>query len=233
MKTNTKWVLFYCGFSVAFLIAVQWISRTVTVISEYSPLQRAHTIVLDAGHGGEDGGACDGAGRPESSYNLEITLCLNDLLAFLGYNTSLIRSTDISVYTKGDTVAQKKISDLKERVRIVNATDNAILISIHQNHFSDGRYHGAQVFYPKAGDSENLAKLLQTSLVSGINPGSRRAAKKSDGIYLMDHINCTGVLIECGFLSNREEAYRLSTKSYQQNLCCVIASTLSQYLSNT
>lgn len=233
MKMKTQWALFYCGFSIVFLLAVQWISRTVTVISEYKPIPREHTIILDAGHGGEDGGACDGAGRKESSYNLEITLCLNDLITFLGYNTSLIRSTDVSVYTKGETITQKKISDLKERVRIVNEMDNGILISIHQNHFSDSRYHGAQVFYSKSGDSENLAKLLQTGFISTINPGSRRNAKKSEGIYLMDHISRTGVLIECGFLSNPQEAHRLSSKSYQQQICSVIAATLSQYLSNT
>ena len=151
----------------------------------------------------------------------------------LGYDTRMIRTTDTSVYTKGETIAQKKISDLKERVRIVNETENALLLSIHQNNFTDGRYSGAQVFYAGTEGSAQLAKLLQEQLVSALNPGSNRKCKKSDGVYLMEHIDCTGVLIECGFLSNVEEEAKLSCGTYQKKLCCVIAATVSQYLSNT
>jgi N-acetylmuramoyl-L-alanine amidase len=197
------------------------------------PPVREHCFIIDPGHGGIDGGATSCTGKLESAFNLEISLRLRDMLHFLGYETKMTRSTDISIYTEGETIAQKKLSDLKARVRICEETDGAVLLSIHQNTFSDSRYFGAQVFYSKSGDSENLAKLLQTGFVSTINPGSRRNAKKSEGIYLMDHISCTGVLIECGFLSNPQEAHRLSSKSYQQQICSVIAATLSQYLSNT
>lgn len=145
----------------------------------------------------------------------------------------MIRTTDTSIYTKGETIAQKKISDLKERVRIVNKTENALLLSIHQNNFTDSRYSGAQVFYAGTEGSAQLAKLLQERLVSTLNPGSNRKCKKSDGVYLMEHIDCTGVLIECGFLSNAEEEAKLSCGTYQKKLCCVIAATVSQYLSNT
>ena len=141
--------------------------------------------------------------------------------------------SDTSIYTKGETIAQKKISDLKERVRIVNKTENALLLSIHQNNFTDSRYSGAQVFYAGTEGSAQLAKLLQERLVSTLNPGSSRKCKKSDGVYLMEHIDCTGVLIECGFLSNAEEEAKLSCATYQKKLCCVIAATVSQYLSNT
>lgn len=233
MNKSIKWGLFYGFFSVIFLITVYWGSQAVTVISETRPIQHGHTIILDAGHGGIDGGATSCTGRLESSYNLEISLRLNDLLTFLGYHTVMIRSTDISVYTSGETIAQKKVSDLKERVRIVNETDNAFLISIHQNHFSDTRYSGAQVFYPNHGESEAFAKQLQASFVKNLNPGSRRAAKKSEGIYLMENVNCTAVLVECGFLSNLSEANKLSDKTYQQKLCGIIATELAQNLSNT
>ena len=233
MKKTIPWTALYGLVSLVFLLTVYYGSRAVTVISESMPVFRSHTIVLDAGHGGLDGGTSSATGKLESTYNLEITLCLNDLLALLGYDTKLIRDSDISVYTKGETIAQKKVSDLKERVRIVNETPGALLISIHQNHFSDSRYSGAQVFYANTPGSEALAQQLQSGLVANLNPGSKRAIKKGEGIYLMDHISCTGVLIECGFLSNPEEAHKLETKEYRQKLCSVIASELARFLSNT
>ena len=207
-------------------------SAVTSTVVQRLPVDRKHTIVIDAGHGGEDGGAISGTGRPESAYNLKIALKLNDLLHLLGYRTKMIRVRDESVYTSGHTIAEKKVSDLKERVHMVNETDDAILVSIHQNMFSDSRYHGAQVFYGPKGESKALAEALQTSFCQLLNPGSNRKIKKADGIYLMQHIKCTGVLVECGFLSNPEEESKLRTKEYQQKLSCVIAGTLSQFLTD-
>lgn len=208
-------------------------SKTVTVIAKYTPPERKHCIVIDAGHGGEDGGATSCSGIPESTYNLNIALRLNDLFHLLGYDTRMIRTTDISIYTKGETLSQKKISDLKERVRICSETENALLISIHQNIFSDSRYSGAQVFYAKSDGSRDLASQMQSALVASLNPGSNRQCKKSNGIYLMEHISCPGILVECGFLSNPQEDSKLRSSEYQQKLCCVIASVTGTYLSNT
>ena len=215
------------------LLAVIWGSRAVTIISEHMPVEREHCIIIDAGHGGEDGGATSCTGKLESSFNLEISLRLNDLLHLLGYDTAMIRREDVSIYTKGETIAQKKVSDLKERVRIVNETENALLISIHQNTYPESRYSGAQVFYSETDGSQQLAKELQSAFVTTINAGSNRKSKKSEGIYLMEHISSTGVLIECGFLSNPEEEAKLRSEEYQKKICCVIASTVSSFLSNT
>lgn len=216
-----------------FLIGIFSGSRAVTVMVESSPIERKRCIVIDAGHGGVDGGATSCTGKLESAFNLEIALRLEDLFHLLGYETKMIRATDISVYTKGETIAQKKVSDLRERVRIVNETENALLLSIHQNNFSDGKYSGAQVFFGKEEGSEALAKQLQSTFAATLNPGSRRQCKKSDGVYLMEHINCTGILIECGFLSNPEEEAKLRSPEYQRKLCSVIASQVSTFLSNT
>ena len=205
--------------------------RAVTVISEGLPLEDRRCIVIDPGHGGEDGGAVSCTGRAESGYNLEIALRLRDLLHLLGYETEMTRMTDISVYTAGETLAQKKLSDLKERLRMIQALDDPLVLSIHQNQFPDSRYHGAQVFYASTKGSEELARSLQDGLIGSLNPGSRRAAKKSTGIYLMENLDCTGVLIECGFLSNPEEEARLRTAEYQKKLCCVIAAKVAEYLS--
>ena len=121
-------------------------SRAITVWSENAPINGRKTIVIDAGHGGVDGGATSCTGVLESQFNLEIALKLRDFMHLLGIQTCMIRDTDCSVYTQGDTISQKKISDLRERVRLVNSIENCVLISIHQNHFSDSKYSGAQVF---------------------------------------------------------------------------------------
>ena len=205
-------------------------SIATSVVAQLIPLERKATIIIDPGHGGMDGGAISCSGIPESQYNLEISLKLEDLFHLLGFHTKLIRRTDISVYTTGDTIAAKKVSDLRQRVRIVTETENAILLSIHQNTFTDGRYSGAQVFYGPKGEGKALAALLQDEFRTTINPGSQRQIKKAEGVYLMQHINCTGVLIECGFLSNPEEEANLKTPEYQRKICCIIAAITGQFL---
>ena len=97
--------------------------------------------------------------------------------------------------------------------------------------FTEGKYHGAQVFYAKTPGSQQLAEQLQSNLALGLEPDNHRQCKKSDGVYLMEHIDCTGVLVECGFLSNYEEEQRLLQPEYQKKLAAVIAGTLSVWLS--
>lgn len=208
-------------------------SRAVEASVARKPIERGTCIVIDAGHGGVDGGATSCTGVLESNLNLQIALRLEPLMELLGMQTLMIRRDDISVYTSGETIAQKKVSDLKERVRIVNSQVDALLVSIHQNTFPDGRWSGAQVFYTKNAQSQALARQLQTALVQALDPSSNRKAKSASGVYLMEHIETTGILIECGFLSNPQEEAKLREEQYQQKLCCVIASCISQYLSNT
>lgn len=205
-------------------------SRAVTTLGESAPVEWEHTVIIDAGHGGIDGGATSCTGVLESTINLQIALRLDDLMRFLGYHTQMIRTTDTSIYTQGSTIAAQKVSDLKERVRIVNEREGAVLISIHQNTFADSRYGGAQVFYSDTAGSRELASILQTALVAALNPESKRVCKKADGVYLMEHIRQTGVLIECGFLSNPGEEAALRSDGYQKKLCCVIAASVGTFL---
>ena len=224
----------YCvSTMVLMILCAYWGSRVVTVISEELPFVRKHCIVIDPGHGGEDGGAVSCTGRMESEYNLAISRRLDDLLHLLGYRTRMTRTSDVSIYTTGSTLAQKKVSDLKERVRIVKETGNALLVSIHQNQFSDSRYSGAQVFYAKTAGSKDLGQKLQAELVAALNPGSNRKSKPVSGVYLLENIPCAGVLVECGFPANPQEEAMLRNTDYQKKLCCVLAATLHQYLSNT
>lgn len=225
-------LLFYFTVIVLFLFGTILGNHTVATISEMIPMERMHRIVIDPGHGGEDGGAVSCTGKNESTFNLQIALRLDDLLHLIGYDTVMIRTTDTSVYTAGQTIAQKKVSDLKQRVRIVERTYNPVLVSIHQNTFPEGKYRGAQVFYSGSAGSEALAKQMQDLLVSSLNPGSSRKAKQGSGIYLLDKITVPGVLVECGFLSNRQEEALLGTADYQKRLCCVISACLAQFLAS-
>ena len=213
-----------------FLIVGVSLSRAVTIFSENSEIERRNCVIIDAGHGGVDGGATSCTGVLESEINLQISLRLNDLFHLLGIDTIMIRTTDASIYTKGKTIAAKKVSDLKERVRIINESENGVLVSIHQNHFADPRYSGAQTFYAKTPGSKELAQFLQTTFKNTINPSSKRQIKKSDGIYLMQHIETTGILVECGFLSNAEEENRLRDAQYQNKLCICIVTAVRHYL---
>lgn len=215
---------------ILFIFTAFYGSQAVTVINQNSPIINTQTVVIDAGHGDPDGGATSCTGVLESDINLEIAIRLNDLCRFLGINTTMIRQTRESVYTSGNSISSKKISDLKNRVELINHTDGAVLISIHQNHFYDSQYSGAQVFYGNHSESKQLAQSIQGEFVRCLNPGSRRKAKLSSGVYLMEHINCTGVLVECGFLSNPEEDAKLQNSDYQIRICSVIATSVNRYL---
>ena len=230
LKKCAVQVLIYFIVVACFLTATWWGSEAVTVISQEIPVERNHTIVIDAGHGGEDGGAVSCTGAKESDINLEIARRVNDLLHLLGCRTRMIRNADISIYTAGQTLAQKKVSDLRERVRIVNETEDPILLSIHQNTFPDTRYSGAQFFYNGDVDSKALADTLQQRFGQTLNPGSSRQSKKADGVYLMENIRCTAVLAECGFLSNPGEEILLRSQAYQQKIAGVLAAELSNFL---
>ena len=213
-----------------FLSIAQFGSRAVTVMVENAPISNRTCIIVDPGHGGIDGGATSCSGMLESEMNLQIALRVNDLLRFLGYDTRMTRTTDTSIYTEGTTIAAQKVSDLKERVRIVNETNNAILISIHQNTYPESRYKGAQVFYAGDADSQMLAKQMQSTFITALNPGSRRKSKPSNGIYLMQNIHVPGILIECGFISNPSEEAQLRSDGYQKQIACVIGACLSSHM---
>ena len=218
---------------ILFIAIAAGTDQAVSTALQRGGVNREHILIIDPGHGGVDGGATSCTGVLESQINLEISLKLRDMLQLLGHKTQMIRTTDISVYTQGETIAAKKVSDLRERVRLVNETEDAVLISIHQNTFSDSQYSGAQVFYPETEGSQKMAETLQNALIKTINSTSNRKAKKAQGVYLMEHIEKTGILVECGFLSNPQEEAKLRDPDYQKKLCAVIAASVSTYLSNT
>lgn len=208
------------------LAAVLWFGRSPAV-SAFSARDGAPvTVVVDAGHGGEDGGATSLSGVEESHLNLEIALRVNDLLRFAGQRTLLTRSEDVTIADPNlNTVRQRKASDLKNRVALVNSAENAVLLSVHQNSLpSSVVTHGAQVFWNQQEGAEELAETVQNVLNECINAGNEKHAKSIPAtIYLMRNITAPGIIVECGFLSNPEETTRLQDSGYQLKLAAAIA----------
>ena len=187
--------------------------------------------VIDAGHGGEDGGAVASDGTKESDLNLAIARRLDALLVLLGEETRMTRTEDISIHdASASTLREKKRSDLENRVGLVNSTQGAILVSIHQNSLpSSKQTHGAQVFYGKKEGSAELANTVQRALNQTVNAGNEKTKKAIDAsIFLMKNVTAPAILIECGFLSNENETALLKSGEYQQRLAVVIASGLLQ-----
>ena len=221
---------FYIVVCLVILVVTFVGNRTITVISQNSPVVQDHCIIIDAGHGYPDGGATSVTGVLECTLNLQIAQKTAAVLNLLGVHTYMLRETEESVYSSGNTIAQKKISDIRNRVRMVNEIDDGILISIHQNYFSDSRYCGAQVFYADSETSKHFASEIQSNFVSALQPDNHRLPKKSAGVYLMEHIDCTAVLVECGFLSNPGEDALLSNQDYQKKIAGVLAISAANYL---
>ena len=185
-------------------------------------------LILDAGHGGEDGGAVSPSGQKESLINLDITLKLDQLVAFLGEPALLLRATDISLHDENAvTLREKKISDLKHRVKTAGQNPAAVLVSIHQNSYPEQKYRGTQVFFAATEGSRQLAEKVQRSVVSHLQPENTRAEKEiPDSIYLMNHVENTAILIECGFLTNPEEDRLLQSEEYQRKLALILGTAL-------
>jgi len=182
------------------------------------------TLILDPGHGGEDGGAVSPSGQVESEINLAIALRMDNLMGLYGVNTILTRSEDVSIYDPpAKTLREKKVSDIRNRVAMVEAQKSATLISIHQNIFSNPKYHGTQVFYANEELSLPLAKQTQEAVKTYLDPDNTRAPQKiPSGVYLMNHISCRAILVECGFLSNPAEEKMLQESGYQTKLAIVL-----------
>lgn len=183
------------------------------------------TIVIDAGHGGEDPGKVSRNGTEEKNINLSIALKLKPLLEAEGYNVVLTRDSDVSICT-GD---YGKIEDLANRVDIISDSEAALVISIHQNSYSDSSVHGAQVFYSKGSEAgKKLAEFVQESLLE-VEPDNKRKPKADASYYLFVHTECPVVIAECGFLSNPEDESRLLDENYQQSMAEAIRNGVRLY----
>ena len=212
----------------AFFLGLAAVARhSVETVSGFAPLPGSSILIIDAGHGGEDGGTTGAAGTAEDELNLEIARRLETMLTLIGCQTRMTRTDSDSLATEGQTIRARKQSDLRNRVALVNEYSNAILVSIHQNHFPDPKYDGPQVFCTE--NAGELAKSMQSALTEALSPRSGRTVKRASGVYLMEHIHCPGLLIECGFLSNPAEEQNLRKPEYQKRLAAVMAAVLARF----
>lgn len=188
-------------------------------------------LVLDAGHGGMDGGAVV-SGIRESDINLSIARKLRDFMTIMGFRVTMIRDGDYSVHDpEAKTVRQQKRSDLMNRLDLLRGTPGALAVSIHQNKFEESYVHGTQVFYGAAPGSEELAEIIQTMIAGYLQPDNERKIKKADhALYiLVNNDKNPAVMVECGFLSNPQEAECLQEEDYQKKLAMLIGASLIKY----
>ena len=185
------------------------------------------TLVIDPGHGGIDGGAVGADGTKESDINLAIALKLRALAEFYALENTMTRQDDSS---RSDAQRYSEHEDLVSRADLVNATVNPVLISIHQNCYPTGQPSGPQVLYAATETSESLGKLTHQNLIGCLYPGNRRVAEPaSKKLYLLNHVSCPAILVECGFLSNLSDLGKLSDSSYQTMLSTVLMASYLQY----
>lgn len=236
MKSQYIKAVLFVVFVITVCIAAVKNSRLdgVRVDSENSA-RRKSIIILDAGHGGEDGGAVAADGTNEKDINLSITKKTAALFEIFGVEYIPVRTEDISV---GDnsltTLRERKKSDIRSREKLVKSTPNAIFFSIHQNMYDIAKYKGTQVFYGSQNpESELLAQEIQNSVKKRLQDDNTRQIKPSgDSIYLLYKAKAPSVMIECGFLSNPEELALLKDEKYQKQMSYSVFCGLISYLNN-
>lgn len=227
--------IFYFSIAIIILLTVFFMSRAYKIIDNQAmgkSIGRKCTVILDAGHGGEDGGAVSKDGVLEKDINLSITQKLQRLLTTSGFEVKMIRNEDVSVYDDGiNSIKEKKISDLKNRLGIANKKEDNILISIHQNKFPQSKYNGAQVFYSTNDPgSKELAENIRKSIIGFLQPDNKRNIKPaSKDIYILYNCKNVAVMVECGFLSNGSELQKLKDDKYQSEMAFSIYCGFIEY----
>ncbi len=189
-------------------------------------------IIIDAGHGGEDGGTQSASGVLEKELNLSVAKKLRDIFEFFGYDTVMTREEDRQIYDEGcNTIREKKVSDTRNRLKIIEENSDGVFISIHQNYYTDSKYSGAQTFYSvNNGKSQLLASEIQNSILSDLQKENERKIKPiGKDVYLLYHSRIPSVMVECGFLSNEAETQKLCDEEYQTQLALAIFSGAHNY----
>lgn len=189
-----------------------------------------YTVIIDAGHGGFDGGAVAPDGTLEKDLNLSVALKLDSVLKIMGYDTVLVRNTDVSTADDKGTERSQKVSDIKARLRLTEKYKDALFVSIHMNKYTSPQPHGAQVFYSQVDGSKELAECIQRSITAGVQIDNKRVVKKTTkDIYLLYHAVIPSVIAECGFISNPDDLLKLKSDEYQLKMAAAIAAGINDY----
>ncbi len=213
-------------------ISTATVPKTVQTMSDNSI---SGTIIIDAGHGGFDGGAVASDGTVEKDINLIIATKLKNMLVLSGYDVMMTRESDSSTDTsESNVISDKKKSDMKNRLKLINSNENGIFVSIHLNKFTTSLANGAQVFYsPNHLGSKALGTTIQAVIKSKLQTENERCAKQSTkDTYLLYNAQIPAVIVECGFLSNAAELRLLKTEDYQGKVAFTIFCGISEYYKN-
>ena len=216
----------------ALFFTILTVDKTRNVSSDKMIITNAPTIIIDAGHGGEDGGAVVQNDVVEKDINLAIAQKTNELLSLLGFQTYMVRDSDKLIYdSDAKTQRQKKNSDLRNRLSLMNKFENCIYISIHQNKFDDDKVWGAQTFYsPNDENSPILAEFVQSSIISLIQPNNKRVIKKTGtNVFVIYNATKPAIMVECGFMSNNDELFKLKDNNYQNQMSFSISNGILNY----
>ncbi len=224
---NRKKLLFV-SFLVCISIAFFYSFTTYSFLT--SGNQNGKMIIIDPGHGGEDGGAVGKTGTLEKDLNLAIGLKLKEVLVGQGYQVIMTREEDKSLHSEGVT-KNKKRSDLNNRVYLSRDYPSAVFVSIHMNSYEKSPQKGAQVFYSKNNpNSKILGEMIQDTLRTEVDPENRRLAKQADNnIFIMKEMKNTACLVECGFVSHADEEMLLKTPDYQEKIAKAIADGIKKF----
>lgn len=193
-----------------------------------------YKVIIDAGHGGEDGGTQASDGTIEKDINLSIAQILRDMLIQGGFEVEMIREEDVSVGDNSlETVRERKRSDLEKRVEIYNSDESNIVLSIHQNNFSESKYNGTQIFYSDNTESQELSEYIRQAVVGLVQPDNERQCKPADdSIFVLRNAKVPAIIIECGFLSNPQELEKLKDYEYQKEIAFAIYMGFAEYCYN-
>ena len=236
MKKNSFAISIVClVFAVLFSAVLYRFALINGLVASMAGADGAPVVIVDAGHGGEDGGASALDKSNEKDYNLEIALKLEQILRLNGYNVIMTRRTDIMTCDDGlKKIRSRKVSDIHNRFRFMEEYPDALFVSIHQNKFSDTSQKGTQVFYSKNDpESSVLADCIQKEIVGSLQKENKRMIKPSGTeIYLLYHAKSPAILVECGFLSNYEDLQKLKNDEYKTQLALLIAKGIINYNSD-
>ncbi len=216
--------------SVVILICACILARTSAVyVTGRQVENQKNCIVIDVGHGGFDSGKVGVNGELEKDINLQVALKLKEVLEAKGVEVIMTREDDQGLYD--EHASNKKAQDLQRRCELINKEKPLIAVSIHQNSYTSPQIKGAQVFYyTTSKESQTLAETVQKTLIEQVDPNNRRQAKANDSYYLLKKTEPPIIIVECGFLSNPEEAEKLTDEAYQQEVADAICLGVFRYL---
>lgn len=231
MKFNKKSLRFTACMVGVFALLALCSRITDNAVPTSADTSARPVIVLDAGHGGLDSGAVGKSGLLEKDVNLSVVKDLQQLLEMSGFKTVLTRSEDISIYDDGvEGIRNQKLSDMDNRLEIIQSYPDSVFLCIHQNNYTDPEYFGGQMFYNNNNpNNRTLAQIMQGRFAQ-LQPGNDREIKLTgDELFLLKSNENPSLMIECGFLSNPDEEARLATEEYRRQLAFTIYSGLLEY----